>query len=330
MTFSMPMPNGPRSGRRSSLPLTISILVVLGVIAVSLSGFYADFLWFRSVDFLEVWQTTLFTRAALFAITGGLTALLVLANVLFAYRARPVFAPLSIEADNLERYRSQIEPIKRVAIVGGSLAIFYFAGSAGSQLWKPWLVWRNATPFGNKDPQFNLDISFFAFKLPFYQALVGWFISTIIIGLIAATVVHYLYGGIRPQGPGERTTVAARVQLSVLLGFIVLAKAVAYWFDRYALALKDDRIITGLTYTDVNAVLPGITDTPMQEHVLHRLSELRETPYRELEADRLNGIPMKRAAQPAEIAGLIHFLITDEAKYITGQALSQDGGSVMF
>jgi len=81
---------------------------------------------------------------------------------------------------------------------------------------------------------------------------------------------------------------------------------------------------------NVNAVLPGITDTPMQEHVLHRLSELRDTPYSELEADRLNGIPMKRAAKPAEIAGLIHFLITDEAKYITGQALSQDGGSVMF
>jgi len=81
---------------------------------------------------------------------------------------------------------------------------------------------------------------------------------------------------------------------------------------------------------NVNVVLPGITDTPMQEHVLHRLSELREVPYSQLEADRLNGIPMKRAANPAEIAGLIHFLITDEAKYITGQALSQDGGSVMF
>ena len=251
------MPNGPRGGRRNSLPLTITILVVLGVFAVSLSGFYADFLWFRSVDFLEVWQTTLFTRATLFVITGGLTALLVIANVLFAYRSRPVFAPLSIETDSLERYRSQIEPIKKIAVIGGSLAIFYFAGSAGSQLWKPWLVWRNATPFGEKDPQFNLDISFFAFELPFYQALIGWFISTVIIGLLAAAVVHYLYGGIRPQGPGERTTVAARVQLSVLLGIIVLAKAVAYWFDRYALALKDDRIITGLTYTDVNAVLPA-------------------------------------------------------------------------
>jgi NAD(P)-dependent dehydrogenase (short-subunit alcohol dehydrogenase family) len=80
---------------------------------------------------------------------------------------------------------------------------------------------------------------------------------------------------------------------------------------------------------NVNAVLPGITDTPMQEHVLTRLSELRGIPYGELESARLEGIPMKRAAQPTEIAALIHFLITDEAKYITGQALSQDGGSVM-
>lgn len=81
---------------------------------------------------------------------------------------------------------------------------------------------------------------------------------------------------------------------------------------------------------NVNAVLPGITDTPMQEHVLYRLSELRGTPYAEMEATRLDSIPMKRAASPEEIAAFIHFLITDDAKYITGQALSQDGGSVMF
>jgi len=66
-----------------------------------------------------------------------------------------------------------------------------------------------------------------------------------------------MYGGIRTQGQADRTTVAARVQISVLLGLIVLLKAVAYWFDRYALALKESRLITGLTYTDVNATLPA-------------------------------------------------------------------------
>ena len=66
-----------------------------------------------------------------------------------------------------------------------------------------------------------------------------------------------MYGGIRTQVQSDRTTVAARVQISVLLGLIVLLKAVAYWFDRYSLALKESKLITGLTYTDVNATLPA-------------------------------------------------------------------------
>ena len=65
------------------------------------------------------------------------------------------------------------------------------------------------------------------------------------------------YGGLRLQVRDERTSVAARVQLSILLGILVLLKAIAYWFDRYALSLKEGRLITGLTYTEVNAVLPA-------------------------------------------------------------------------
>ena len=90
-----------------------------------------------------------------------------------------------------------------------------------------------------------------------YQALVAWGISTLVFAIIGSAIVHYLYGGIRPQVAQERTTVAARVQLSVLLGLVVLLKAGAYWLDRYALALKDNKLITGLTYTDVNALLPA-------------------------------------------------------------------------
>jgi uncharacterized protein len=93
--------------------------------------------------------------------------------------------------------------------------------------------------------------------LPFLQTLIGWAISTLILATLASVAVHYIYGGIRPQLRTNRISVAARVQLSILLGLIVLVKAVAYWFDRYALALKESRLITGLTYTDVNATLPA-------------------------------------------------------------------------
>ena len=244
-------------GRKSPLALTIGILVIIGAAFTALSGFYADWLWFKSVNFTNTWSTILLTKATLFVITGLLTAGFVLLNVVLAYKRRPLYVPMSLEADNLERYRGQIENIRGRVVVLGSLALFYFAGTSGTTLWSTWLLFKNSTPFGVKDPQFNMDVSFFAFRLPFWQTLISWAISTIVLAIIASAVVHYLYGGIRLQVREDRTTVAARVQLSVLFGLVVLLKAVAYWFDRYALALKESKLITGLTYTDVNAVLPA-------------------------------------------------------------------------
>ena len=244
-------------GRKSPLALTFGILVVIGVLFTALSGFYADWLWFKSVDFTSTWSTILGTKVLLFVVTGLLTSSIVLANVWIAYKRRPLYVPMTVEADNLERYRSQVEPIRRGLFIGGFVALFYFAGTSGSTLWSSWLLFKNSTDFGVKDPQFNMDISFFAFRLPFWQTLIGWGISTLVLAVIASVAVHYLYGGIRLQVQEDRTTVAARLQLSVLLGTVVLLKAVAYWFDRYALALKESKIITGLTFTDVNAVLPA-------------------------------------------------------------------------
>ena len=241
----------------SPLAITLTILAVITGALVALSGFYVDWLWFESVGFTDVWTTVLTTKVALFVIAGLLTSLVISLNVYLAFRRRPFYVPTSVEADNLERYRATIDPIRKLVFAGIVLVLFYFGGTSASNLWGSWLLFRNSTEFGVQDPQFGLDISFFAFRLPFFQTLIGWGISTLILATLASAAVHYLYGGIRPQVPQERTTVAARVQLSVLLGLIVLLKAVAYWFDRYALALKESRLITGLTYTDVNATLPA-------------------------------------------------------------------------
>ncbi len=253
--------SGPQNPLRPKRPgpfaLTAIVLVILGSLLVGLSGFYADFLWFRSVEFQTVWSTVLITKASLFIFFGLITSLFITTNIYLAYRSRPLYAPVSVEADNLERYRGQLEPIRRWVLLAIALGFFYFSGTSGVALWERWMQFRNATPFGAKDSQFGLDISFFVFKLPFYEALLAWAISTLILTIIASAAVHYLYSGIRLQVPEDKTTVAARIQLSVLLGIFVLIKAVAYWFDRYALALKEGRLITGLSYTDVNALLPA-------------------------------------------------------------------------
>ena len=242
---------------RSPLVITAAILVALGALITYFSGYYVDWLWFKSVDFTSVWSTVLLTKIQLFLIVGVITSATISLNIYLAYKRRPLYVPTSIEVSGLERLRAQVEPIRRWVFLGIVLVLAYFAGTSGMVFWREWMLFKNSTDFGVKDPQFGLDISFFAFRLPMWQAIIGWAISTLVLATLASAFIHYMYGGIRTQVQSDRTTVAARVQISVLLGLIVLLKAVAYWFDRYALALKESKLITGLTYTDVNATLPA-------------------------------------------------------------------------
>ncbi len=80
----------------------------------------------------------------------------------------------------------------------------------------------------------------------------------------------------------------------------------------------------------VNALSPGITDTPMQSGVLDEVSRARGVAREDLERARLATVPMRRTASPAEIAGWVAWLLSDAARYMTGQVLNVDGGMVMW
>ena len=59
------------------------------------------------------------------------------------------------------------------------------------------LQWLNRTPFGEVDPQFGLDISFYVYELPFYRGVVGFASAVVLIAGLAALATSYLYGAIR-------------------------------------------------------------------------------------------------------------------------------------
>ncbi|MGA1117444.1 MAG: UPF0182 family protein, partial [Candidatus Nanopelagicaceae bacterium] len=75
--FNFPRRTPGERRKIGALPLTIIILTALAVLLVSLSGFYVDYLWFRSVEYSEVWTKLLTTRAALFLIFGLVTSLVI-------------------------------------------------------------------------------------------------------------------------------------------------------------------------------------------------------------------------------------------------------------
>jgi len=79
----------------------------------------------------------------------------------------------------------------------------------------------------------------------------------------------------------------------------------------------------------VNAISPGITDTPMQERVLREVSRLRGLSYEDLSAARTNLVPLKRSAPASEMAGVVVWMLSDTAAYVTGQTIYVDGGYIM-
>ncbi|MFQ1001548.1 UPF0182 family protein [Modestobacter sp. SSW1-42] len=249
----------PALSRRAKLAIgVVAVLLVLSTVIGTLTNVYVDYLWFDETGFTEVFWTEVQTRALLFALAGVATGGLVVLAVHLAYRFRPAFRPMSLEQQNLERYRQSLEPRRKVVLTALGVVLGLLAGAAAQGSWQTWLAWRNATPFNATDPQFGRDISFFVFDLPFYRLALGFGFTIVLLALIGSVLTHYVFGGLRLQTPGQKLTGAARVQLSVLLGLFVALKAVAYWLDRYSLVYSDrGGLYTGASYTDVNALLPA-------------------------------------------------------------------------
>jgi NAD(P)-dependent dehydrogenase (short-subunit alcohol dehydrogenase family) len=99
--------------------------------------------------------------------------------------------------------------------------------------------------------------------------------------------------------------------------------AVASITRSFAYALADRSI-------RVNAVCPGIVDTPMERRLLAEVAANRGTTVASLEEARHRTVPLGRSSEPAEIAEVIAFLLSSKASYMTGQAVNITGGQVMW
>jgi meso-butanediol dehydrogenase/(S,S)-butanediol dehydrogenase/diacetyl reductase len=76
----------------------------------------------------------------------------------------------------------------------------------------------------------------------------------------------------------------------------------------------------------VNAICPGWTRTRMSEPIIERLAMERGISVEDAWARANSGVPLRRTAEPAEIAAVCAFLASDEASFVTGTAIIADGG----
>ncbi|WP_234971369.1 UPF0182 family membrane protein [Jatrophihabitans endophyticus] len=254
-----PIPNVMLSRRAKIALSVVAALIVLLVLVVKLSGTYIDYLWFGEVHARGVFSTVLWTRLVLFLVFGALMALIIGGNLAVAYLVKPPFRPLSPEQQNLQNYVQLVEPRRKLILAVAAVIAFLAAGASAQGDWAAWQLWLNGQDFGTTDPQFHLDVSFFAWDYPVYRLLLGFGFTAVIFSLILAIGIHYLTGAIRLQTPGPKITIAARRHITILVFAFMLMKAVAYWLDRYGLVFSERSRFTGASYTDVNSALPAKT-----------------------------------------------------------------------
>lgn len=77
---------------------------------------------------------------------------------------------------------------------------------------------------------------------------------------------------------------------------------------------------------NVNCVCPGIVETEMWAKIEHEVGQLLNLKPGEFTQSRVNSIALGRLEKPEEVADAVAFLCSDEARYITGQAINVEGG----
>lgn len=246
----------PATARRKISPVTVTVVLVVVLILglLGIGSLITEVLWHDQIGYLPVLLTQWIAAAVMFVIGFIAMAVPVFFAIDIAYRKRPVYARLTAQ---LDRYQEIVEPLRKF-IKWALPAIFgLFAGFASAVSWQQVLLWINAEPTGNVDPEFGLDVSFYMFDLPFWQGVLGFASAVVLISLILGIATSYLYGGISFAGRDIRISKATRIQAAVLAFLYLALQGVSLWIDRYLVLTDSTGLFTGATFTGANAVIPG-------------------------------------------------------------------------
>jgi uncharacterized membrane protein (UPF0182 family) len=228
----------------------------------SSTGFYTDVLWFREVGIASVLWTAISAQLATGVAVGLVVGAVVYVNLLIAGRMASAYTFFRIEEtdrrDPLDRYRMMLSPYLKWLRLGAAIAIGLLAGLGASSSWQTFALYLNRVPFGREDPQFGKDIGFYVFELPFFNLILDWAWFAIVAALIVSLVAHYFHGSIQPEAGLSGISSGVMGHLSVLLGLLALVKAVQYYLGTFGLNFSERGVVTGASYTDVNAQLPAL------------------------------------------------------------------------
>lgn len=254
----------------TSMSRTVVLWILIAVVLVFVFGGSAfvelivDYHWFEAIGFPQVFTTVVWAKIYIGAVGIAVAFLILFANLAYAARQvgdlRRFMTPqmLSTGLGNLVNKHSLAAIAATVSLV---LAVL--TGIAPAANWEHVLLFLNAVPFGDSDPIFGRDTSFYVFTLPFYATVLAFFWSTVVVAAIGSGAIYYLnvQAELARKSTGDSSLLAVipasqRMHLALLGAFMLLLWSVSLYFDRFELMHQSSGLFTGPGYADVNGTLP--------------------------------------------------------------------------
>jgi uncharacterized protein len=220
-------------------------------------SFYIDWLWFESHGFTSVLWTVLLSQFGFGLLTGTLFFLLTygfLNRVLKKTSHLPILLSDQVrrEVPLLDFMASNL----RLLIIVAPLVLAVMTGLVMAQQWETLLQYFNASPYGEVDPIFGKDISFYFFTLPLWLLGKSLLWETMIVVSIGVGLIYFFKRFIYVGPTGVVILPDARRTLSGLVGLFFLLFASEFYLQRYDLLTGGSGLIAGVGFSDDHGEIP--------------------------------------------------------------------------
>src|SRR3989344_2092359 len=247
-----------------------------------------DWWWYQEVGFTEIFVKSLSAKIIVGAGAGLFAAAFLLTNLLIAIRSKVPW--MAVIPESLIGTNQPISLNGRIIGKFGiilSCVIALFIGLLAASSWHDILKFLSSVPFGQKDPIFGQDVSFYVFSLPVFSLGLGLIKTVILISLIGCGAVYTLRGSLnlsgilgkfdlsrltgKPEGslrPRSEASLIpksaknpisdskARLHIGILLALFLTTIAIGTYLSLYNLLTAQSGPVFGAAFTDANVMVP--------------------------------------------------------------------------
>ena len=240
----------------------ITILIVCLFSLGSIVQFVINIEWFKEVGYLSVYFTKILTVIKLMIPVFILSYI----GIWLYYKSikKSIMHLKKVIEVNPKKEATQ----NKIFIISNLIVSFIFSFTFASTYWDMLLKFINAVSFNVKDPIFNIDVSFYVFKLPLIESLYSFIMTLLLLLVVIKVMVFFVfktkdtfYAG-KIQNPfedtkelGKELTIFAGRQLAIISSLIALFLSLGFLISSFNLVYSPRGVAYGASYTDIHVTL---------------------------------------------------------------------------